>query len=195
MKTIKSSIFIKLTFLAVFMMFFVPGLVLAQNRQIPLDLYIIVDASERLRDDRNEVIAWINAELIDRLLQEGDRLVIWTAGTQARQIHSETIGSQTNEAKERLANIQLAGQTADFTGAVREASGMASRENPGGNRLNYTVLISSSAQALASSISSSSAGLFNWFRTERSSRWQAYIIDPNISQRVNQAAAAFMSGN
>ena len=199
MKTVKIDNFIKFVLLALFMLF--PGLeqgprlLFAQNRQIPLDLYIIVDASERLREDRNEILAWINTELIDRLLQDGDRLVIWTAGNQARILHSETISGQTSTAKEILAGFQIAGTNPDFSGAVREAASMASRENPSGNRINYTILISSSAEALASSFRGGSAGLFRWFRTERSSQWQALVIDPNIAQRANQAATAFMNSN
>ena len=199
MKTIKSIISIKFIILALFLLFTGPGqgskLLWAQNRQIPLDLYIIIDASERISRDRNEILSWINNELLDRLLQDGDRLVVWTAGNQARIIHSETISGQTNTAKDMLAGFQLAGTNPDFTGAVREAAAMATRENQGGNRLNYTVLISSSAEAMASSLRGSSTELFRWFRTERSSQWQALVIDPNIIQRVNQAAAAFMSAN
>ena len=171
-----------------------PGLLLAQNRQVPLDLYLIIDASERLREDRSEILNWINTELFNRLLQEGDRLVIWTAGSQARIIHSETISGTVSEAREKLGSFEVSGSRADFPGAVREAASMANRENPDGRRINYTVLISSSAEALAPSFEGNPA-LFRWFRTEQYSRWQAIVIDPNIAQRVRQAASAYMSSS
>ena len=186
----------RITFLLwIFAVFMAPGLLTAQDRRtIPLDLYLIIDVSEGFRENRNETIAWINEQIIDRLLQEGDRVVIWTAGTEARVIHTETIGNQKNDVKDKLNNLEISGAAANFSGAMNEAASRASRENPGGNRISYTLLVSSSAANLAPSIGGSSSGLFRWFRTERYSKWQVLVAAPNIVQRARQAASAFMSG-
>jgi hypothetical protein len=161
------------------------------QRTIPLDLYLIIDASEKFQETRDETAAWINEQIIERLLQEGDRLVIWSAGDTATIIHTETIGANKDEAKSKIANLDTRGRSADFSGALQDATTRAAAA--GTNRISMTMLITSSAETLASSIGSGS-GLFRWSRVEQFSRWQALVVAPAIGDRVRRAAAAYMSG-
>jgi len=171
-----------------------PCLLTAQERRsIPLDLYLIIDTSEGFQEARNETVNWLNEQVIDRLLMEGDRMVIWSAGSTARVIHSETVGTQKNEAKDKLRNIEISGSVADFSGALGDAASRATRENPRGDRISYTMIVSGSAENLAPSIEGNSSGIFRWFRAEKYSRWQVLVAGPNINQKVRQAAAAYMS--
>jgi hypothetical protein len=180
--------------LCVFLFLLGSGFLKAEDqRNIPLDLYLIVDASEGFREARDETVTWINTEVIDRLLQNGDRLVIWSAGDTARIIHSETIGSQKDEAKQKLKNLEIQGRNADFSAAIREAASRSERDSAGGKRISYTLLVSGSAKALAPALEGSSASLFRWSRAEKYSRWQAMVVAPNIGEKVRQAAAAYMS--
>jgi hypothetical protein len=182
----KKTITIFLLFLAI------PAFLAAEDRRsMPLDLYLIIDASERFRETRDEIAAWVNGQIIDRLLQEGDRLVIWSAGDTATIIHTETIGASKDEAKNTVANLDARGRSADFGSALQQASSRAAATSA--NRLSMTLLISGSAENLASSLGSGS-GLFRWSRVEHFSRWQALVIAPAIGDKVRRAAAAFMSG-
>jgi len=187
------SICRRLFYLLIFAVILTPN-IRADTRKMPLDLYLIIDASEGFREAKDETVAWINEQVIDRLLQEGDRIVIWFAGTGARMIHSETVGARRDEAKNKIRNIDISGNNPDFMGALRDAASRASRENPDGKRISYTLLVSASAENLAPAIETSSAGLFRWFRTEKYARWQAIVADPGINQKVRSAAAAYMSG-
>ena len=192
MKTVKSR---NLLFIWILAIFLTPCLLYADDqRSVPLDLYLIIDATEGVREAKNEITAWLNSEIIDRLLQEGDRVVIWSAGPTAQIIHTETVGAQKNEIKDKIQNLEISGTRADFLGALREAASRETRENPGGNRISYTLLISSSAANLAPALAGGSAGLLRWFRAEKYAGWQALVAAPNIATRVREAAAAYMSG-
>jgi len=164
----------------------------ADQRKIPLDIYLIIDTSEGLIPARSEIIGWVNDQVIDRLLQEGDRLVIWSAGPAAKIIYTETIGSTKDKAKNELLNLDVSGSSADFSAALSDAASRAARENPDRNRISYTILVSSSAENLAPSLDDSNS-LFRWSRAEKYSRWQVLVADPNIDQRVRQAAASYMN--
>jgi len=189
----KTQFYRKLTCIVFFAVLLAPHLLpAADQRTIPLDLYLIIDASEGFRDARNETIAWINEQVIDRLLQQGDRLVIWSAGSSARIIHTETIGARKDEAREKLRNLEISGGRADFSGALRDAASRAARDNPNKARISYTMLVSGSAENLAPALTGN-ASLFRWSRAEKYARWQVLVADPNIDQRVRQAAASYMS--
>ena len=163
------------------------------SRSLPLDLYLIIDASEGFLESKDETVAWINAEVIDRLLQEGDRLVIWSAGEKAAIIYSETVGAQKEEAKQKLLNLETNGKNADFAAAIREAASRSGLDETGRKRISYALLVSGSAENLAPALEGSSAGLFRWSRAEKYSRWQALVIAPNIGEKVRRAAADYMS--
>jgi hypothetical protein len=190
MKTTK----IKTLFFFVFLVLFLMPVQLwaDDSRAVPLDLYLIIDTSERFRETSGEIISWINEQYIDGVLQEGDRLVIWSTGNTARIIYTETIGSGTSEAKDTLRNLEIGGANADFSGALREATSRAASDSA--NRLSLTLLISSSAENLAPSLGNGSAGLFRWSRVAQYSRWQALVVAPAIDAEVRRAAAAYMAG-
>ena len=176
-----------------FLVILIPGLLKAEDlRSIPLDLYLIVDASEGFQRTREEAVAWINDEVIDRLLQEGDRLVIWSAGETARIMHSETIGSEKNEAKQKLENLEILGRSADISTAIREAV-LRSQRDTGPDRISFTLMVGGSAGILAPALRGNTAGLFRWSKAVKYSRWQALVLAPGIGEDVRKAAAAYMA--
>ena len=188
---IKNSL--KISCISVFLLLISPALLRAEGRRsMPLDVYLILDASEKFLEVRDEVTAWINEDIIDRLLQNGDRLLIWSAGERARLIHSETISSQKDEAKEKIRNLEIQGRDADFRTAIQEAASKAAQGSPGERRISYILAVSASALTLAQSLGGGPSGLFRWARAEKYSGWLAMVIDPNIDERVRRAAAAYM---
>jgi len=166
----------------------------AQDRRtIPLDMYLIIDGSSALEQSRTEIMTWIN-EQVDRILMDGDRITIWAAGDSARIIHSATISGDAGrrEIMESLRALETRGQTADFSGALMD---LASRlpQTPGRNRLSYSMLITASAAGLQPALTGGAQQLLRWSRSEKSARWQALVVAPNIGGRVQQAVAAYMS--
>jgi len=164
----------------------------ADTRTLPLDMNLIIDGSAAMRNPKNDTLAWINEQLIDRILVDGDKITIWTAGVAAQVIHSDTVSGTAgkNAIKDKLRSITTEGQTADFTGALRDASARVSQT--AANRLAYTVLVTASAEALEPALTGSAPGLFRWFRSKKYERWQVLGVAPVIRRKVQQAAAAYM---
>ena len=164
------------------------------RRSIPLDMFLIIDGSAALEHSRDEIFTWINEQVIDRVLMDGDRITIWAAGDSARVIHSATISGDAGkrEIRERLQTLEARGETADFSGALMD---LASRLPPPTNRsrLSYSMLITASAAGLHPALTGGAQHLLRWSRSEKSSRWQALVVAPNIGGIVQQATAAYMS--
>jgi len=165
----------------------------AQDRRaIPLDMYLIIDGSSALEHSRNEIVAWINEHVVDRILMDGDNITIWSAGDSARVIHSATISGDAGlrEVRERLQGLEARGPTADFSGALRDAASRSAQT--GRSRLSHTMLIAASVEGLQPALSGG-AQLLRWSRSEKSARWQVLVVSPNIGGRVQQATAAYMA--
>ena len=179
----------------IFLSFLAPVFLQAEDRRsLPLDLYLIVDGSSMLKDAKDEAIAWINRDIVDGILQEGDSLTIWSAGDKAQLIYAEAIGARKDGVKEKLLSLDTSGRRADFTGALREAASRASRGAEDRKRLSITMVVSASAASLAPALEGNSAGLFRWYRVDEYVRWQALFVAPDIGDKVIRTAAAYMGG-
>ena len=170
-----------------------PGLPAQNPRTIPLDIYLIIDVSENFREVKDEIVTWINEDLIDRLLQKGDSLVIWSVGDATRMIHSETISSQKDEVMRKIKGLEIQGRRADLSTAIREAASRSAQDAAGRKRFSYILMVSGSIGTLTSVLENGSAGLLRWSRVEKYSRWQALMVTPDIGEKVRQAAAVYMN--
>jgi len=181
-------------FILIILVSFFSGLEAADTRTIPLDMYLIIDSSESFQGVKNDAITWLNRQVVDRILMEGDKVTIWTAGDRAQIIYSAEITSSTNaknDIKDKLLALQPAGRKADFSGALEEL--LPKQSQTPGNRLSYTMLVTSSAGVLGSIVTGNYHAALKWSRSEKYERWQALIVAPDISQKVSQAAAAYMN--
>ena len=171
---------------------FLPLLSAEDSRTIPLDLYLIIDDSEAFQNAKDNAIAWVNEQVLDRLLMEGDSVTIWTAGDSARILYSGEISTldAKKDIQDTLNSIEPEGKTTDFIGALRELELVLSLTPQ--DRLPYSVLVTASARNLWPALTGNSQSLLRWFRTEKYERWQALIIAPGINQRVSQAASTYM---
>ena len=184
---------IKMIFILIVLVSFTPLLSAEDSRIIPLDMYLIIDGSESFQNSKNEAVAWINSQVVERILIDGDKLTVWTAGNSYSQVYSGTIAGsgEKREIREKLQALTVSGKTADFSGALRDAASAASRTPQ--DRLSYTMLITASAEGLEGAITGSSGGLLKWFRSEKYERWQVLIVATEIAPKVREAAASYMS--
>ena len=178
--------------MALLILFGLPNLLFAENnRSIPTDFYLIIDGSESFRHSRNDAVSWINSQVVDRLLIDGDRITIWRAGNSAEIIYSGEVSGAKNEVKNSLSSLAVDASSADFSGALIDAHSRVSRTNA--DRISYTMLVKASAENLEGTLTGSVRNLLRWSRSEKYERWQVLIIGLDIGQRAQTAATAVMS--
>ena len=187
-----NNIIRKLYFLTVLLIFLPVFLTAEDKRIIPLDMYLIIDDSSSMQASKNDAIGWINEQVIDRILADGDKITIWTAGDKAEINYSDTISGDAGKktVKDKLLAMGSEGKTADFTGALIDAASRISQTPR--DRLSYTMLITASAEGLEPVLTGNSPGNLKWFRSEKFQRWQVLVVAPDIGGKVQQAAAAYM---
>ena len=187
----RSEILRKL-FILTILVNFAPLLNAEDKRTIPLDMYLIIDGSSDLKNYKEDAVSWINQQVVDRILIDGDRITVWNAGNKAELIYSETISDSSgkNELKDKLMALDTEGETADFASALREVLPRLSQTPK--DRLTYTMLITSSAKGMGDAFRGSSQSLFRWFRSEKYEHWQVLVVAPDIGEKVQQSAQAYM---
>jgi hypothetical protein len=159
----------------------------ADNRN-PINVNLIIDSSASLSSVKDEVVSWIS-DRIDTILIEGDNVTVWSAGPSARVIYTGIIsGAADKEAvKNSIQQLSGSGTSADFSGALREASLRQS------SSYSYTLLISASPEALSPALTGPQANLLRFSRVEEFSGWRALVVGLNIDARVRRAAASFFN--
>ena len=164
----------------------------AEARGAHIEINLIIDGSAALANVRGDVTDWVSGNLIDRCLQEGDRITVWNAGGKAEVVYSDTLknASGKESLKKALAGISGAGNSPDFAGALQEA---VSRSTAG--NITFTLLVSASPAALSPILLGPNAGLMRFSRIEEFRGWRAVVIALNIDSRVRQAAASYFPLN
>ena len=157
------------------------GLSNAYAQRAPIDVNLIIDGSSSFIGVKDEITSWVSGRL-DQILVDGDRVTIWAAGSPSKLIYS---GSDKEAAKKSIRDLSPSGNSADFSGALREA---ASRQASG---YSYTLLISASPAALTSVLSGPQANLLRFSRVEEFTSWRALVVGLNLDAKVKKASTAF----
>ena len=162
------------------------------DRSTPIDVNLIIDSSQALSGVKDEVIAWASRTLVEQILADGDRITVWSAGQAARVVFSGRIDGDSDREGviKSIREISAAGDSADFSGALREASSGSAPAAPAA--FSYTLLISASPAALTPVLSGSQANLIRFSRVEEFSGWRVLVVGLNLDAKVRRAAAAFL---
>jgi hypothetical protein len=163
------------------------------SRTTPIEVNLIMDGSQAMKNAGNEALAWVSGFLVDGLLREGDRITIWNTAGEAKIIYSETLSGP--EGKETimktLRGLNFQGNRADFSTALRAAAQRAAASRYG---ITYTLLICGSSSSLSPLLLGSEASLLRYSRIEEFPGWRALVVALDLNVRVRQAAAAYFSG-
>ena len=156
------------------------------TRSVHLDMNLIIDGSGALSNVMDEVKDWVS-QTLDQLLVTGDTITVWSAGSAARIVYSDTIQNDTDReaVKKILQELSAEDDNADFSGALREAGAL--RGSSGA--ITYTLLISASAAALSPTLLGPQANLMRFSRVEEFRGWRTMVVGLNIDSKVRQAAA------
>ena len=158
----------------------------AENQRNPINVNLIIDGSASFSAVKDEITSWVLSRL-DAIIVDGDNVTIWSAGFPASVIYTGRINGAADKdaVKNSIRQLSGSGGTADFSGALRDAS---SRQSSG---FSYTLLISASGASLFAVLTSPQASLLRYSRVEEFTTWRALTVGLNIDARVRRAAAAF----
>jgi hypothetical protein len=172
------------------------GLFAADKRNIPLELFLIIDGSAAFKNAKDTAVRWLNDRMVDGILQEGDSLTIWRAAETAEVIFSETLNGPGDKAriKRVLQSLKLQEGGANFAGPIRDATARAARIRNSRSMV-YTLLVSASVTGGSPSLGGDAVGLLRFTRVEEFSGWRAMVIGLGLTPVVQQAATAYMQGN
>jgi hypothetical protein len=172
------------------------GLYAQDSRNIPIEVYLIMDGSSAIKNAGDGAVNWVCNYLVDGILRDGDRLTVWNAGERAQIVYSDTLsGAEGKEnIKKILRSLSAGGNLADFSGALREAA-QRTAARASSRSLSYTLLISGSSSALSPALLGSGANLLRFSRVEEFPSWRALTVALDINSQVQRAAAAYFSGN
>jgi hypothetical protein len=172
------------------------GLYALDSRSAPIEVNLIMDGSTALKDAGDEAFNWVSRQLIDGVLQEGDRITIWNAAEKAQIVYSGGISGpeEKENIKKALRSLPKQGNQADFSGALQAAASQTASRSPK-PVMTYTLLVSGSSSALSPALLGSGANLMKFSRIEEFSGWRAMVIALDIDARVQRAAASYFSGS
>jgi len=180
MKKTGISVLITMIFLAVFNL---SPLYSADRSSINVN--VIIDTSSSFTAVKQVITTWLSTRL-DRILQDGDKVTVWSAGPSSKIIYTGTIGGQPDReaAKKSIRDLTGEGTNADLSGALRSAANARSG-------FSYTLLVSASSTSLSSLLSGPQSNLMRFSRVEEFSGWRAIVVGLNMDARIKRAAAAF----
>ncbi|MDR2028525.1 MAG: hypothetical protein LBP93_03180 [Treponema sp.] len=117
----------------------------ADQRNTPIDMYLIFDGSSAIKSGRDSAINWLCDTIVEGLLREGDTLNIWLAADRAEEVFSGPIGGadQKEQVKTKLRALSAQSAHADYAGALRAAEDR--QKAAAGRKIAYTLLISGPA--------------------------------------------------
>jgi len=192
---LKSLAFIRKTNLflpAALTIFFCISHVYGDSQRPPIDINLIIDGSLSSANVKNEVTSWV-CNRIDQILNDGDSVRIWNAGSPSKVIYTGSVNSNTDRENIKKSIRELSennsSNSVDFSNALKEAAARASGQQ--NSSYSYTLLISASANALASVLSGPQANLLRYSRVEEFPEWRAIVVGLNIDAKVRNAAAVF----
>ncbi|MDR2068496.1 MAG: hypothetical protein LBP71_01330 [Spirochaetaceae bacterium] len=185
----------KKTVMGIFLLLlFFPGLRAAEDRRTtPITVYLIFDGSEGIKNGKTSAAAWINENIIDKMLQEGDNLTVWIAAEKAKLVFSESLNgtAQKETVKELLRSVNPGASSADYAGALREA--LAREKSKSGQGISYTLLVTGTTGGASRG---NTAGEFlRYSRVQDFSGWRIQVVGLDLGPRVQKAVSDYMSGS
>jgi hypothetical protein len=176
-----------------FLTFLFPGFTAAEDRRtVPITMYLIIDGSEDIKNGKDAAVAWINDNIIDKILQEGDNLTVWIAGEKAKVLFSEPLNgtAQKETVKELLRSVKPEGSVADYTGAFREALARENRQS--GQGIFYTLLVTGTAGSFFRG--NPEVEFLRYSKVQEFPGWRVQVVGLGLGPRIQKAVSDYMTG-
>ncbi|MDR0388903.1 MAG: hypothetical protein LBH73_02415 [Spirochaetaceae bacterium] len=159
----------------------------ADQRNRAIDVYVIFDESTLNSSSRAEAAQWLCDTIIDRVLQNGDYLVICSPRGPEILFNKAISGEeQKTEAKNLVRNIPGGRGEPNYAAALRAAA----RRGAAG-RIAYTLLIGGAGMGVSQA--GDVAELLKYSRTDSFSGWKIITVGLGVDSRAGSAAASYMN--
>lgn len=181
------------TSLFAFVIFFIPLVFCfgGDERNLPAEVFIIIDNSISMKESKDEAITWINEHVLTNILQPGDTLTIWSVADTSVMEFSGTIGSadKINEIKNILTSLKPKDTPGNYRTAFEEIQKKAASRQG----LTYTILVTGISDKTTSLSGTTAANFLKYSRSEDFPGWKVMIIGLGLQPKVKSAAAAYIS--
>ncbi|MDR3302909.1 MAG: hypothetical protein LBS86_00685 [Treponema sp.] len=163
----------------------------ADKRSIPLDMFIIIDASTALRNVKDAVIEWVCDHLIDNQLQDGDHLTVWLVTDNAQIVFSDSLDRVRKGAvKTTLRKLRPSGGNANFSAALHDAAVRATAIQ-NANHIVSTFLVVGAESDIFLNKADDAAELLRFSRVQDFSGWRLLTIGLGLAAQVQRGAAGW----
>jgi hypothetical protein len=151
-------------------------------------VYVIFDDSTMNSASRAEAASWLCDALIDRILQNGDRLVLCSVRDSPEILFNKAISGedQKTEAKNLVRSISGGRGNANYSAALRDAA-----RRDAGRNIAYTLLIGGAGMGAAQE--NDVAELLRFSKTDNFPGWKVITVGLGVDSRAGRAAASYMN--
>lgn len=184
--------------LAVGLAITVLGSVLAEDRRTEaIDAYLLIDRSAAMATSGPAAAQWLCDQVVDGLLQSGDRVTLWAFSEKSEKITEMTLSTPDSKEALKKAIRSVGGDsgTANFSGVLHAVAAMeAARIDR--NPIAYVLLASPLVRESAASggNDAEAAALLRFSRIEDHPGWKAVTLGLGLEHRARTAATLFIEG-
>ena len=179
----------RILFILLFLSTMLPP-VMADLRKDPMDFFLILDISA-IKSHRQEAIEWVCDAIIDKMVQEGDRLTVWSTLDERGLVFNDTISATLRESlKKQVRNLQNSGDVGNLSKALKDAERKVTALPA--KHLSYTLLVSGVGYN-PNSAPDGVADLLRYGKTMDFSGWKAMVVGLGINTRVHDAATSYIN--
>ena len=183
-------------FLLLCALFALPNSIRAQDqRTSPIDALLLMDATPAMNSVRREAIDWVCTSFVDGILQNGDRITLWSVSEQPGELISQTISS--NADKDSLKAIIQSIAEAPGPANYKLALGIAAereKKRTDRDRIFFTLLVGvyfEEMDANQGKVSYNGIDLLKNSRVTDFPGWKAIVVGLGLDDAINKAAAIY----
>lgn len=171
-----------------------PTLYSADERNKPIDVFILVDRSSAMADAIGDAREWICSTVVDGMLIPGDRIHLWTFSETTERIYQGTVVTDDfrDTLKKTLRGIAGDSKVPDIAAALSsflaEASARADR-----NTIAYVLVAGSMTdRALKGLGDGKTEELLRFSRVEARPGWKAVVVGIHMEDAVRELTKRYL---
>jgi hypothetical protein len=154
-----------------------------------------MDATPAMNSVRREAIDWVCTSIVDGILQNGDRITLWSVSERPGELISQTISSSAD--KDSLKAIIQSIAEAPGPANYKLALGIAAereKKRTDRDRIFFTLLVGAYIEEMDANqgkVSYNGIDLLKYSRVLDFPGWKAIVVGLGLDDAINKAAAIY----